>query len=202
MEIIRKAKWLYIALSVIYLAVGIVLLIYPTQTIDAITRIIGLTALALGIYEMMKFFFRKSTDAVKVLSFSAGIFSFICGIILLVKPEFIRMAFPVVIGIFIVLDSAFKLMTSIELRNAGSKTWWSVFFLAIAGIVFGFIVVFNAKEVSAFVIRMIGVALIIESVENVCAVIFTFAKTPKIQNKTIEAEYKEVKTEDDPGENQ
>ena len=202
MEIIRKAKWLYIVLSVVYLAVGIVLLIYPTQTIDVITRVIGITALALGIYEMLKFIFRKSTDAVKVLSMLAGIFSFVCGVILLIKPEFIRTAFPVIIGIFIVLDSAFKLMTSLELRGVGSKTWWSVFFLALAGIIFGFIIVFNAREVSAFVIRMIGVALIIESVENVCAVIFTYVKTPKIQNNTFEAEYKEVKTEDAPDENQ
>lgn len=202
MEIIKKAKWLYIALSVIYLTVGIVLLIYPTQTIDAITRIIGVTALAIGIYEMMKFIFRRGTSVVKVLSLFAGIFSFICGIILLINPQFIRTFFPVVIGVFIVLDSAFKLMTSIELRNAGSKVWWGVFFLSLAGVVFGFIVVFNAKEVSEFVIRMIGVSLIIESIENIFAVISTKLKTPKISSSTIEADYREVKTEDESGENE
>lgn len=202
MEIIKKAKWLYIALSVIYLTVGIVLLIYPTQTIDAITRIIGITAIALGIYEMLKFIFRKSTDFVKVLSLFAGIFSFICGIILLINPNFIRTFLPVIIGVYIVLDSAFKLMTSIELRNAGSKVWWGVFFLALAGVIFGFIIVFNAKEISALVIRLIGVSLIIESVENIFAVISTLLKTPKITSNTVEAEYKELSTEDVPSENE
>lgn len=45
MEFIKKAKWGYIILSVIYIILGVILLIYPSQTIDVVCRIIGVTAL-------------------------------------------------------------------------------------------------------------------------------------------------------------
>ena len=56
MELIKKAKWGYLFLSALYIVLGIILIIYPAQTINVICKIIGVTAVAAGIlmYELTK----------------------------------------------------------------------------------------------------------------------------------------------------
>lgn len=196
MEILKKAKWLYIVLSVIYIALGIVLLIYPSESIDVICRIIGATALVFGFYGIIRFFFRTVTTFYSVFMLITGIFSFICGIILLVKPDFIKTFFPVVIGVIVVVDSAFKLMTSFELRNTNSKLWWSVFFLSLAGIILGFALVFNSKDTIDLLARLIGACLIVDGIENFFAVFSSVRALKKIAKAApVEVTYKEIKTE-------
>ena len=61
MELIKKAKWGYLFLSALYIVLGIILIIYPAQTINVICKIIGVTAVAAGIYTIVRFFLRSAT---------------------------------------------------------------------------------------------------------------------------------------------
>ena len=168
MEFIKKAKWGYIILSVIYIILGVILLIYPSQTIDVICRIIG-------------------------------VFCLVCGIILIASPDFVKSILPFIIGIVIIIDSAFKLMTSFEIKNTTREGWIGVLVLSVIGLVFGFLIVFNAGAAADFVVRIIGVSLIIEAIENLCATAVVSGKFRSIKKslgkKTIEGEFTEIKTE-------
>ena len=168
MEFIKKAKWGYIILSVIYIILGVILLIYPSQTIDVICRIIGATAVICGAYMIMKFFFRGASSILSATGLVFGIFCLVCGIILIASPDFVKSILPFIIGIVIIIDSAFKLMTSFEIKNTTREGWLGVLVLSVIGLVFGFIIVFNAGATADFIVRIIGVSLIVEAIENLC----------------------------------
>ena len=199
MEFIKKAKWGYIILSVIYIILGVILLIYPSQTIDVICRIIGATAVICGAYMIMKFFFRGASSILSATGLVFGVFCLVCGIILIASPDFVKSILPFIIGIVIIIDSAFKLMTSFEIKNTTREGWIGVLVLSVIGLVFGFLIVFNAGAAADFVVRIIGVSLIIEAIENLCATAVVSGKFRSIKKslgkKSIEGEFTEIKTE-------
>ena len=205
MELIKKAKWGYLFLSALYIVLGIILIIYPAQTINVICKIIGVTAVAAGIYTTVRFFLRSATTFTATAGLITGIICLVCGILLISNPDFIKSIFPFVIGIMIIIDSAFKLMTSFEIKNTTREGWLGVLVLSVIGLVFGFIIVFNAGATADFIVRIIGVSLIVEAIENLCtaAVICgkfrSFGKSER--RKTIEGEFTEVKTERTDSEN-
>ena len=199
MEFIKKAKWGYIILSVIYIILGVILLIYPSQTIDVVCRIIGVTALICGACIIIKSFFRGAASLMPAAGLVFGIFSLVCGIILIANPSFVKSIFPVIIGIAMIADSASKLVTSFEIKKATEDGWLGVLVLSVIGLVFGFIIVFDAGATADFVVRIIGVSLIIEAIENLCATAVVSGKFRSLKKsfgkKTIEGEFTEIKTE-------
>lgn len=197
MELLRKTKWIYVILSIIYITLGVVLLIYPAQTVNVICRIIGITAVVLGIYEILKYIFKYGSAFSAAINLITGIFSLVCGIILISNPDFVKSFFPVIIGILVVLDSAFKLKTSFELRSKKSKTWWGIFILSAVGIVLGFVIVFNAGKVTDLIVRIVGAALIIDGIENIVSLCFSARVLQNIikSESPLEAEFTEIKTE-------
>ena len=74
-----------------------------------------------------------------------------------------------------------------------------MFFLALLGLIFGFVVVFNARAAADLITRIIGVSLIVDAVENICAVATVSGKVRAIAKKlskdTVEGEFTEIKTE-------
>ena len=199
MELIKKAKWGYLFLSALYIVLGIILIIYPAQTINVICKIIGVTAVAAGIYTTVRFFLRSATTFTATAGLITGIICLVCGILLISNPYFIKSIFPFVIGIMIIIDSAFKLSASLELRGTSAGAWYGMFFLALLGLIFGFVVVFNARAAADLITRIIGVSLIVDAVENICAVATVSGKVRAIAKKlskdTVEGEFTEIKTE-------
>ena len=197
MEFIKKAKWGYIILSVIYIILGVILLIYPSQTIDVVCRIIGVTALICGACIIIKSFFRGAASVIATII--GCLIGLVCGIILIANPSFVKSIFPVIIGIAMIADSASKLVTSFEIKKATEDGWLGVLVLSVIGLVFGFIIVFNAGAAADFVVRIIGVSLIIEAIENLCATAVVSGKFRSLKKsfgkKTIEGEFTEIKTE-------
>ena len=199
MELIKKAKWGYLFLSALYIVLGIILIIYPAQTINVICKIIGVTAVAAGIYTIVRFFLRSATTFTATAGLITGIICLVCGILLISNPDIIKSIFPFVIGIMIIIDSAFKLSASLELRGTSAGAWYGMFFLALLGLIFGFVVVFNARAAADLITRIIGVSLIVDAVENICAVATVSGKVRAIAKKlskdTVEGEFTEIKTE-------
>lgn len=199
MEFIKKAKWGYILLSVIYIILGVILIIYPAQTIDTVCRIIGVTAVICGAYMIVKFFFRSAASFLPAAGLVSGVFCLACGIILIANPGFVKSIIPFIIGIVVVVDSTSKLVTSFEIKKAAEDGWIGMLVLSVIGLIFGFIIVFNAGAAANFVVRIIGVSLIIEAIENLCATAVVSGKFRSIKKslgrKTIEGEFTEIKTE-------
>jgi len=172
MNILKKAKAGYIMISILYIALGICLVVFPDKSLETICLVIGIIALAAGIYKAISFFVQKDRRFSADLGLISGIFSIAAGVILIARPSFITNIFPIVIGIVVIIDSAFKLQTAFELRSDRMKNWWSVLLVAIIGIVFGFLLVFNPFEANRIALIFVGISLMIDGIENLWTVFF------------------------------
>lgn len=190
MNFIKKAKAGYIIISILYVVLGICLVVFPDKSLETICLVIGIIALAAGVYKVISFFLQKNRRFSVDLDLVSGVFSIAAGAILIARPSFITNIFPVIIGIVVIIDSAFKLQTAFELRADRTKNWWSVLLVAVIGIIFGFLLVFNPFEATRIALIFVGISLIIDGIENLWAVFFV----KKLLRKAspIEAEYVEI----------
>ena len=88
---------------------------------------------------------------------------------LLFHPRPIIALLPVVIGLYIAIDSVFKLQTALDAKRFGMPRWWLMLILAIVAGGFGILLVFNPFEGAALFMRLIGITLIIDGIQNLWA---------------------------------
>lgn len=195
MNLLKKAKAGYLIISILYIVLGICLVAFPDKSLETICLIIGIIALVVGVCKITSFFLQKNRRFSANLDFVSGIFSIVAGAILIARPSFITNLFPVIIGIVVIIDSAFKLQTAFELRADRMKNWWSVLLIAAVGLIFGFLLVFNPFKANHIALIFVGISLIIDGIENLWAV-FSVGNLVR-KASPIEAEYVEIKDKDE-----
>lgn len=198
MNLFKKAKTGYIVISILYIALGICLIAFPDQSLETICLITGIAALAAGIYKIVSYFFKWDRRFSADLDLLSGIFSMIAGAVLIAHPAFITNIFPILIGIVVIVDSAFKLQGAAQLRKSRMKNWWGVPLTAVIGILFGLLLVFNPFKANRVALIFVGISLVIDGVENFWT--FFFVKRMARKAAPLEADYVEIDGKDDKNE--
>ena len=160
----KKAQLGYIIRFIVCLAFGVVLIVFPGKTIDMVCYIAGGAAITLGLIAVIMFFAKKE-QMFPVLTLVLGVISIACGIILLVHPEFVKRIIPSIVGLFIIIDSIIRGVSALSIKGK-SLYWVGAFTLSIVGVAFGILVMVFGDKVAEVMAVLAGVALIIDSVEN------------------------------------
>lgn len=166
----KKAQLGYIIRFIVCLAFGVVLIVFPGKTLDIVCYIAGCAAITLGLIAIIMFFAKKE-QVFPFLTLILGIVSIVCGIILLVHPDFVTKIIPSIIGLFIIIDSIIRGVSALSIKGK-SLYWAGAFTLSIVGVVFGILVMVFGGEVMAV---LAGIALIIDAVENLI-IFFAYKK--------------------------
>ena len=99
-----NGKKSFIAASLSYVALGLVLFFFPNLTTSLICTVAGLLLLAYGVSAGISFFassnggYRPQFDAV------LGVFAAVLGVLFLLKPQMILSILPVIFGLYILVD--------------------------------------------------------------------------------------------------
>ena len=125
-----------------YLALGLLFVLIPGITANAIAVLMSLALLALGVVKVIIFFARRSAGAPDGSSLPVGITLAVAAVVFLIKPALLVSAVYALLGIALALNGALKLQTAIELRRGANPYWGSVALAAIAAIILGTIAIF------------------------------------------------------------
>lgn len=182
----QKSKIAYIIMSVLLLAIGLCLIIWPAFIAKVFCYVIGSVALIAGIIELVIFFLRDIS--VKTVSYSLiiGFLSSIFGLILLLKPDNSAVFFSMLFGVFIIIDSVLKLQAAFELRTLGVLRWWVNLILALASAVLGVLLVINPFATTNILLIFMGISLVIDAAENIWTVIFISVATKQMKKMAEE----------------
>ena len=124
MKAVKQAKWCYIAVSILLCLIGLTLAIYPTLSAFTICYILGGICVFYGITKIIGYFSNDIYNLAFQFDLALGIFVSVIGIILILHPYWIMSFFPIVIGIFIMVDGVFKIQTSVDAQRFGLTNWW------------------------------------------------------------------------------
>lgn len=71
-----------------------------------------------------------------------------------------------IVGIIIIVNSVFKLQTSLELRSFVVRIWWTVLVLSVISIAVAVFLIRNPFEGSLTLTVYLGVCLVIDSIQS------------------------------------
>lgn len=142
-EFLKNMKVSFLLASVLYIALGLVLLIWPGISRDLICLSFGLLLLIYGIITIISFFVHDSRLGTFRFELILGIVAAAAGLLFLIKPEFVKSVIPVVLGIYIIIDALLNLKRSLELHSLQYGRWWVILVLSLVSVALGVLILFR-----------------------------------------------------------
>ena len=167
MKAFLKENWASILTALFLIAVGILLLVNPGLFSYVIIKIAGGLFIALGIYDMYKYFKATPEDAAKGSGFYSGLIMITGGILCFMSKDVFIQIFPalaVIYGVFQILLGYRKLQKAIDSLRIKTRLWWLKAISAAISIVFGFLITLNPEMTFMGIWVFTGISMIIEGI--------------------------------------
>lgn len=183
----RVAKTGYIAVSILLAVLGIVLIAWPTFSVNALGVICGILLILFGGVKLVGYFSKDLYRLAFQYDMPFGILLIILGIIMLIHPGNLASFICVVFGLSVLISSLFNIQTALDAKKFGINQWWLIFALSVIAAVWGLILVFRPSEAADVMAVLLGITLLFESAVNICTVV-TSVKIVKNQHPNVYVE--------------
>lgn len=178
MQRLRSIKTGFIAVSAALIALGLWLFVCPGVSSATICVVLGAVSVLYGIIKLLGYFSNDLYRLAFQFDLAVGILSIILGLLLILRPDAVLSFLPTVVGVFILVDSILRFQTSIDAKHFGMDKWWGILLISCAGAVLGVLLLFRPFESAMAMIRLIGLTLMIDGVENLVTCAYT-VKVPR-----------------------
>lgn len=160
--------------GIVLLALGILLVIAPAQTLETYVRILGAIFLVGAALHIAGHFLAKKEDRAP-LSLVLGVAAGLIGIFFVAAPGVVTGILPVIFGIVLILNSLLDLVIGVRLPSGKAVA----VVLALIGIAAGVLILLHPNAIAHIITRIIGAGLIYEGAIGV----FTAAIAHKAMKK-------------------
>lgn len=191
MKAVKYLKALFAAFSVLIIAMGLCLLIWPDVSVRVICLILGVTAVLCGVIKLAGYFSNDLYRLAFQFDLALGVLAIVLGALMLTYPEGIMGLLPVLAGVFVLTESVLRLQTAIDARHFGMRRWRSILAVSAGGAVLGILMLLHPFESGRMLVRMMGLTLAVDGAEGLLTGLFTI-KVPRrseAEQERIEAEY-------------
>ena len=172
--------------SILYMALGIVLLIWQNTTLNVICYVFGGITLFYGLSRLVSYLGNRENNSVFQADNFIGIIMIGLGIFLLLNRSVIESILPIVLGLFVIFNSIIKLQYAFELKNIFYEKWWILLFLGIATAFLGAIVALNKFPTPDISLFAMGGVLVVDGISNIFTVLFTSIIQWKMKRSTTD----------------
>ena len=148
-------------LSVVLAILGIVMIANPSTSLTVICTAIAITVIVQGVIWVANHFSESEDNKMDTLVI--GIVSIIFGIVLLTHPKYLEVIVGLLVGIWIILESANDMNISFKLRKSDAP-WILTLCLSTIALIAGIVLVCNPQESAAALMVWSGITLLIDSV--------------------------------------
>jgi uncharacterized membrane protein HdeD (DUF308 family) len=108
--------------GIIAIVLGILAMLAPGFTGVSIALLVGVFVLIGGIVRMI-WAFRARSLGRWLLTFSIGILTFLCGILLLAQPLFTTGALTILLAVYFIIDGVFEMVGAFQARPRSGWGW-------------------------------------------------------------------------------
>ena len=150
----------FVFLSILYLLLGMVLLVWPTLVMDIISYAFGAILLLYGLFAIVGFYRSEDRRGGAFLGLFLGIVAAAVGAIMVLYPPLIQSIIPVILGLYIAIDGLLSVKRTLELHRMDYARWNVNLILSLVSAGLGIFIVFHPLLTQASLFRVIGVVLI------------------------------------------
>lgn len=184
----------FVLLSILYVALGLVLLIWPTTVMDVLCYLTGGILLLYGVFAIVGFCRAEVRTAGTFFTLLLGIVAAAVGAVLLLQPTLFQSILTVILGIYILIDGLLNLMRTLELRRMEHGGWTVYLVLSLITVVLGLVVVFRPMLAGSALVQLIGASLVYSGAADLWT-LFQLSRRTKEYRKTHPVEVDPVDPE-------
>lgn len=194
-QFLKNLKANYTVSAVICMIIGLVLIIWPGTSTQVVCKVLGAVLLIYGAMQIFMYVLAKERSLYLQGMLVLGVIFAVLGAWILLKPEMIIAAVPVIMGIIIVMHGLHNTAQAIKLKSMNYEKWWLALLLGILTIMLGGVLVYNPFKVVDTVVRVIGAFLIYDGISDIWIISRLF-KSKRAMTQVIDAEAVIVDEED------
>lgn len=190
---LKKVFNISIISSVLLFLFGLVLAVNAEGFIKSITVAIGVVLLLIGVFPVIDYFRYRKDGLGASVGLISGIFSIVCGLMLLINEDLLMILIPVFIGVWMIINGINKIQVSFEIKDLGEKSWVITFIYSVLIMVLGGYFIVNPISGATTVTSFIGIILCIYAVLDIidCVIIKVKVKSfkkelDKIENSVVD----------------
>lgn len=168
-EILKKVRNVTVVVSAIYLALGILILLFEGQVRELYGYILGLLALVIGGYRMISFFMRQRKAELIASDLYIGVALCSVGAVCLLRHQDAVKYSSFIFGILLVAGTIIKLQNAIDLQRLKSPKWWADLILAAVSLIMALLLMLNPTFLSKNFLLTSAIFLIYDGVSGIVA---------------------------------
>ena len=188
MSLLKQLKWNLILLAVIFIALGIVLILWPGATMKTICYLLAAMLLAIGVASLINYLRKDISGIIYRYDLVVGLCAILGGILVIVKVDKLTDLIPAVLGFLVTMSGIMKMQNSVDMLRLGHGTWHVAFAMAIVNIVAGIVLLMNPFEAAQILIMCLGIALVYSGITDLYVTISISRRLSKIKTEIVVAE--------------
>lgn len=187
MNYIKSLKVNYSLSAVICVILGIVLLVWPGQSTQVVCMALGIVLGGFGLIQIILYLATKEKTMVSHSMMMLGVVLAVIGGWIVLKPETIIKAVPMIVGILIVIHGFHNAVQAIDLKKMQYDNWWVALLLSLLTVALGVVLICNPFTIVDTVVRIIGAFLVYDGLSDMWILSRVF-KTKKNREKIIDTD--------------
>lgn len=156
----------YIFLSALYVALGVVLIAWPSLSVRMIGIALGIVMIVLGITYGFIYYTRDNHQGFLQMDLVIGIVCVAFGVFILLNQTFLTEVLPFAMGIILLLGAVVKIQNSLNMRKLKIRKWYLVLICALVIVALGIVLLCNPFEKERYMLLYIGICLILDGLTN------------------------------------
>ena len=161
-KFLKRTNWTDILTSMLFLILGILLIIKPSETISVISILLGMVLFIMGFLKLVDYFTSKDKEDYLLIF---ALIATVLGVIVLCSSDVITGIFRVVLGIWIIASGIRNFQTSLVWKEVKSGLWTVTVLCALLMIIAGIVILVS----TTLAIRIVGIAIAIYAVLDIIA---------------------------------
>lgn len=177
----------YIFLSALYVALGIVLIAWPSLSVRMIGIALGIVMIVLGITYGIIYYTRDNLQGFLQMDLVIGIVCVAFGIFILLNQAFLTEVLPFAMGIILLLGAVVKIQSSLNMRRLHFRRWYLALICAVVIAALGIALLCNpfqacedAAKAERYMLLYIGICLILDGLTNLVSLFCIQARVRKL----------------------
>lgn len=171
-QFFSRIKWAYVIISVFFIALGVLMIVRPDASFMVICRGLGGLLAIFGAVRVVQYFLRAPQGVGQRYDLAGGLFCLLIAVLLILRAQEVAAIMSVIIGIFILIDSVFKLQIALDAHRSGAAAWGMMMILACISLLLGVLLVFDTFRGQAIISIILGCALAFEALVDLFTVFY------------------------------
>lgn len=164
---IKKMSNTSLIISFIFVVVGLFLFIKPDTTISVISYMIGGTLLVSGAFAIYKYFTGEGIGSLFDFTLIYGVLLVIAGTFLIASPNALSTLFPIILGIWIIINSVTKFQYALVLKRVKNEDWVYTTIVSLLTFAWGVLLLYNPFASALAITQIIGIFIIVYAILDI-----------------------------------